>query len=85
MPILDIRLPMLQVGPNVSKRKSGRGGAEAMQEGLKKKKRAVDGVHLGEVDGDDSATLKSEIEVFFVGLEARVAALVSSFARQTRF
>lgn len=56
-----------------------------MQEGLKKKKRAVDGVHLGEVDGDDSATLKSEIEVFFVGLEARVAALVSSFARQTRF
>ncbi|KAL7424765.1 hypothetical protein Q5752_000449 [Cryptotrichosporon argae] len=63
--VLDTRLPKLQVGPNVHKRKPGKvAAAAALDATLRRAPR--DDV----VDG-----LRAEIECFFVGLEQRVAVL----------
>ncbi|WRT64251.1 uncharacterized protein IL334_001182 [Kwoniella shivajii] len=67
VPILDTRLPKLQVGPNVAKRKGGKEQVITAMEGLVRKERGIAINHrLGE-----------EINDFFDGMQKRLAALRS--------
>lgn len=64
---LDIRLPKLQVGPNVTKRKGGKEPVDAVMDGLLRK----------QVASEKVGSLRKEIEDFFCSLENRLSALVS--------
>ncbi|ORY33694.1 hypothetical protein BCR39DRAFT_518613 [Naematelia encephala] len=65
VPMLDIRLPKLQVGPNVPKRKPGKVAALA----------AVEGITRREVRDKEIVGCKDEIGAFFVSIEERIAVL----------
>ncbi|KAK4684262.1 hypothetical protein P7C73_g5929, partial [Tremellales sp. Uapishka_1] len=63
--VLDTRLPKLQVGPNVAKRKPGKAAATTV----------VDGLLGKEVVVENAATIRKDIERFFLSLEGRVVIL----------
>jgi 1-phosphatidylinositol-3-phosphate 5-kinase len=69
--VLETRLPKLQVGPNVPKRKAGKAAAMAAVEGLRRREERE-----GEVRG-----LKLEVEVWFKGMRKRVEMLVNCLGK----
>ncbi|WVQ85237.1 hypothetical protein IAT38_007402 [Cryptococcus sp. DSM 104549] len=68
--ILDARLPKLQVGPNVPKRKAGKEPAAA----------AVDGLVKREVREERREGVEADLEGWFGGMEARLGLLRSHLA-----
>jgi hypothetical protein len=65
--VLETRLPKLQVGPNVPKRKPGQAAANA----------AVEGLMLRDERGKEAQIAKEEMRAWVRDLERRIQMLVS--------
>lgn len=64
--VLDTRLPKLQVGPNVAKRKAGKAGAVGTADGLMKRETRAAAIEA----------VKSEVEIVIQRLRERCAEVV---------